>query len=61
MKKVLRLIREKIGAEPVVDRPSMGLEQFFLEVISEAYKTDTHQSGAASTGGVADYLKGNGK
>ena len=56
MKKVLEMIREKIGKEPEVDHPSMNLEQFFLEVVEKAYKTTTQQSGAAPTEGMADYL-----
>jgi ABC-2 type transport system ATP-binding protein len=56
MKKILELIREKIGKEPDVDHPSMNLEQFFLEVVEKAYKTTAQQSGAAPSEGMADYL-----
>jgi len=57
MKKVLELIREKVGKEPQVDHPSMNLEQFFLEVVEKAHKTASSQSGATPTDMMADYLK----
>ncbi|MDD4872145.1 MAG: ABC transporter ATP-binding protein [Kiritimatiellae bacterium] len=56
MKKVLELIREKIGKEPEVDHPSMNLEQFFLEVVEKAHKATSQQSGVAPTERMADYL-----
>jgi len=56
MKQVLAVIKEKIGCEPEVDRPSMNLEQFFLEVVEEAHKTSTHTSGVSRAEGVASYL-----
>ncbi len=56
MKEILALVREKIGASPEVDHPSMNLEQFFLEVVEKADKAATYQSGAARSEGVAKYL-----
>jgi len=56
MKKVLELVREKIGREPEVDHPSMNLEQFFLEVVEKAHKTSSEQSGATPAEGMAGYL-----
>lgn len=43
MKKILELIREKIGREPEIDHPTMELEQFFLEVVKEAHKDASNQ------------------
>lgn len=56
-KKLLVTLKDKFGSEPQVDHPSMNLEQFFLEVVEEANKTATYQSGAAKADGVAEYLK----
>jgi ABC-2 type transport system ATP-binding protein len=56
MKTLLRLVKERIGREPDVDHPSMNLEQFFIEVVEEAHKTSTRQSGALPTEQVAGYL-----
>jgi len=56
MKKILELVREKIGREPEVDHPKMDLEQFFLEVVEEAHKTASHESGVSRTEGMAEYL-----
>ena len=56
MKKVLALVREKIGDEPRVDHPSMDLEQYFLEVVEEAHRTAAAQSGVGKSSGIAGYL-----
>ena len=56
MKELLKLIREKIGKEPDVDRPSMNLEKFFLEVVEEAHKATIEKSGVGQTEGIAGYL-----
>ena len=56
MRKVLELIRERIGKDPQVDHPSMNLEQFFLEVVEKAHKTSAQQSGAAPAEMMAGYL-----
>ncbi|MBA4386333.1 MAG: multidrug ABC transporter ATP-binding protein [Verrucomicrobia bacterium] len=56
-RKLLELVKAKLGSEPQVDHPSMNLEQFFLKVVQEAHKSATTMSGAASTEGVAEYLK----
>ena len=56
MKKVLELIREKIGKDPDVDHPSMNLEQFFLEVVEKAHKSSSRPSGAIPGEEMAGYL-----
>jgi ABC-2 type transport system ATP-binding protein len=56
MKEVLAAVRDKIGKEPVVDHPSMDLEQFFMEVVEKADQTVTNRSGAAKSEGIASYL-----
>lgn len=58
MKELLLAVREKIGVAPEVDRPSMNLEQFFLEVVDKAHKSSTYRSGVSKTMGVAEYLGG---
>ena len=60
MKELLMTIRERIGAEPEVDHPSMNLEQFFLEVVEKAHKASSEQSGAIPGEAVAGYLTKNG-
>jgi ABC-2 type transport system ATP-binding protein len=55
--KLLGILKVEFGSVPRVDHPSMNLEQFFLEVVEEANKTATHQSGAAKGDGVAEYLR----
>jgi len=56
MKRILELVREKIGKEPEIDHPSMNLEQFFLEVVEKANRTASQQSGATPTDAMAGYL-----
>jgi len=56
MKKVLAIVKEKIGKEPDIDHPSMNLEQFFLEVVEKAHRSTSEQSGAAPTEAMAGYL-----
>ncbi len=54
--KIAALVREISGKEPEVDHPSMDLEEFFLEVISEASRQDETLSGAAPTCTPAPFL-----
>ncbi len=56
LKKVLAFLREKLGSEPLVEHPSMDLEQFFLSVVEEAHRTAPGRSGESNTAGIADYL-----
>ncbi|MFC1498064.1 ABC transporter ATP-binding protein [Verrucomicrobiota bacterium] len=56
IKEVLKLVREKVGTEPEVDRSSFNLEKFFLKVIEEAHKTISEQSGVSRSEGIAEYL-----
>lgn len=56
---VLSSIRERIGADPELDHPSLNLEQFFLEVVEEAHKSSAGTpSGLKKNTGVAEYLTG---
>jgi ABC-2 type transport system ATP-binding protein len=41
-----------------IDRPTRSLESFFMEVVNQAQKESVQTDGAAATGDVADYLKG---
>lgn len=55
--KVLDLLRERTGSEPVVDHPARNLETFFLEVLKEARaSTDSEASSSDSEPALADYL-----
>ncbi|OVE74847.1 multidrug ABC transporter ATP-binding protein [bacterium E08(2017)] len=56
MKLLVAEIKKRIGQEPTVDRPSMNLESFFLNVVDKAHESATYQTGAAKTEGVAEYL-----
>jgi ABC-2 type transport system ATP-binding protein len=56
LKRVLSLVREKIGREPEVEHPKMDLEQFFLGVVAEAHKDAVGHSGVPGGEGIAGYL-----
>lgn len=53
---LLRRLREIIGTEPDVHRPSMNLEQFFLKVVEEAHQGTPAPSGTGRSEGIAEYL-----
>ena len=55
-RKLLAAIRERVGAEPQVDHPSMDLEQFFLQVVEQAHSDASSSSGAEPSSVVAGYL-----
>lgn len=55
-RELLRLVREKMGAMPDVDHPSINLEQFFLDVVKEAHAAADPRSGVGRVAGVARYL-----
>lgn len=56
MKTIIEAIRSKIGSEPYMDKPSMNLEQFFLEVVEKAHKSSAYSTGTSETSGVAEFL-----
>lgn len=56
LKRVLELLRRELGSEPLVEHPSMDLEQFFLSVVEEARGATEGPSGVSGATGVADYL-----
>lgn len=56
MKAVIEAIRSKIGSEPYMDKPSMNLEQFFLEVVEKAHRSSAYSTGTSETSGVAEFL-----
>jgi ABC-2 type transport system ATP-binding protein len=56
LKRLLGLLREELGSEPLVEHPSMNLEQFFLRVVEEAHRTAPDQQAFSRATGVADYL-----
>jgi len=58
MKSLLKVLRERFGKEPEVDHPSLDLERFFLEVVEKANMAGTPPSGAGTSAGLADYLRG---
>jgi ABC-2 type transport system ATP-binding protein len=58
MERVLKILNEEFSEEEMeIDHPRMGLESFFLDVVSRARSESVETSGA-ETGDVADYLKG---
>jgi ABC-2 type transport system ATP-binding protein len=44
--------------EVAIDRPTRTLESFFMDVVKQAQKESITTDGAAATGEIADYLKG---
>jgi ABC-2 type transport system ATP-binding protein len=54
-RQLLSLIRDRIGCDPELDRPSVNLEQFFLRVIAAAGQGPS--SGAEVPRGIAEFLK----
>jgi ABC-2 type transport system ATP-binding protein len=57
MKRLLAFLKDKIRTEAEIDHPTINLEEFFLKVIEDAYKSTTHQSGVSRTEGMAEFLK----
>ena len=59
MDKVLHLLNESCGADNVVlDHPTLGLEEFFLNVVKKAQQDHVASAGAHKGGHVAGYLNG---
>ncbi len=57
MDKVLEILRENLkGEEFLVDHPRRTLEEFFLDVISQARRESVETAGVAGSSGIADYL-----
>ena len=57
MDKVLEILRENLkGEEFIVDHPRRTLEEFFLDVISQARRESVETAGVAGSSGIADYL-----
>ena len=57
MDKVLAILRENLrGEEFLVDHPRRTLEEFFLDVISQARRESVETFGVAGGGGIAEYL-----
>ena len=59
MDKVLEILRENLhGEEFLVDHPRRTLEEFFLDVISQARRESVETAGVAGSSGIAEYLAG---
>jgi len=56
LKRLLAAFRAEAGADPQVDHPSLNLEQFFLEVVEAASRSDTSPTGATLGGKPAPFL-----
>ncbi|MBO7328043.1 MAG: ABC transporter ATP-binding protein [Lentisphaeria bacterium] len=57
MDKVLEILRENLhGEEFLVDHPRRTLEEFFLDVISQARRESVETAGVAGSSGIAEYL-----
>lgn len=62
MTDILATLRERFGANPEVDAPSISLERFFLDAVSNARaEAGRAPSGADPTERVAEYLSGESK
>jgi ABC-2 type transport system ATP-binding protein len=60
MDKVLELLRENLdGEEFKIDHPRRTLEEFFLDVITQARSESVETAGVAGGSGIAEYLTGN--
>ena len=59
MDKLLALLRENLdGEEFKIDQPRRTLEEFFLDVVSQARRESVVTSGVSEGGGIARYLAG---
>ncbi|MBO5667524.1 MAG: ABC transporter ATP-binding protein [Lentisphaeria bacterium] len=59
MEKLLGLLRENLHGEQFnVDHPRRTLEEFFLDVISQARRESVETAGVSGSGGIAEYLVG---
>ncbi len=56
LKGLLGLLRKELGSDPLVEHPSMNLEQFFLNVVEEAHRTASDSLAVSPAKGVAGYL-----
>ncbi len=56
LKKVLAAVREQTGKDPAVGRPSRELEQFFLDVVTEARRASGAVSQDDKAGQLAPFL-----
>jgi len=56
IKAVLASLKELVGEDLDVRHPRINLERFFIDIVEEARKDTTAQSGAVPGGSVADYL-----
>ena len=55
---VLQVLRHETGATPVVDHPTLSMEQFFIETIGQVRPETAAPTGATPTKGVAEFLAG---
>ncbi len=61
LERLLALLRQILpDHEPLVDHPSMNLEEFFLEVVRRAREASLDTAGAKSGGQIAEYLRPDG-
>ena len=59
MDKMLELLRENLqGEEFKIDHPRRTLEEFFLDVITQARSESVETAGVAGGSGIAEYLTG---
>lgn len=60
LQRVLEILREHAGQDShiEVDQPSVNLEEFFLDVVSQAKAASLETAGAQSGGRIASYLHG---
>jgi ABC-2 type transport system ATP-binding protein len=59
MDRLLALLRDNLqGEDFLIDHPRRTLEEFFLDVISQARRESVETAGVAGSGGIAEYLTG---
>jgi ABC-2 type transport system ATP-binding protein len=57
MDRLLALLRDNLqGEDFLIDHPRRTLEEFFLDVISQARRESVETAGVAGSGGIAEYL-----
>jgi ABC-2 type transport system ATP-binding protein len=62
LEKVLQILREHTSEGDIsIDRPSMNLEEFFLDVVRQARESSQETAGAQAGGEIAAYLRGTGE
>lgn len=57
LKQLTDAFRKHTGKDPLIDHPSMNLEEYFIDVIEKAHKDSALSSGVSKSTGTAEFLK----